>query len=95
MKGSVKVRCQLEKIGLCRSRLLSDGDSTPNEWCAADKFATVVETVSMNEAELSSYCRERGLYAEQRTRNWTPVAEVWPNPDNPDENGADIRGKAA
>jgi hypothetical protein len=28
-------------------------------------------------------------------RNWTPVDEVCLTPDNPDENGADIRGKAA
>ncbi len=44
---------------------MPDGDSTPTGWCAADKFAAVVETASMNEAELSAYCRERGLYSEQ------------------------------
>ncbi|MCU7899386.1 MAG: hypothetical protein KZQ66_04565 [Candidatus Thiodiazotropha sp. (ex Lucinoma aequizonata)] len=44
---------------------MPDGDGTPTGWCAADKFAAVVETASMNEAELSAYCRERGLYAEQ------------------------------
>ena len=30
-----------------------------------DKFDIVVETASMNEAELSSYCRRKGLYPEQ------------------------------
>ncbi|MCU7894193.1 MAG: transposase, partial [Candidatus Thiodiazotropha sp. (ex Lucinoma aequizonata)] len=45
--------------------LMPDGDSTPTGWCAADKFAAVIETASMNEAELSAYCREHGLYAEQ------------------------------
>lgn len=32
---------------------------------AQAKFAVVVETVSMNEAELSEYYREKGLYPEQ------------------------------
>jgi len=41
------------------------GDTTPSGWCAADKFAAVVETAAMNETEISTYCRERGLYAEQ------------------------------
>lgn len=42
-----------------------DGGSTPTGWCVVDKFAAVVESASMNESELSAYCRERGLYAEQ------------------------------
>ncbi|MCC5854009.1 MAG: IS3 family transposase, partial [Alkalimonas sp.] len=29
------------------------------------KLATVIETASLNEAELSEYCREKGLYVEQ------------------------------
>ncbi|MCG7941155.1 MAG: transposase [Candidatus Thiodiazotropha lotti] len=53
------------KAARAEGRLMPDGDSTPTGWCAADKFAAVVETASMNEAELSAYCRERGLYAEQ------------------------------
>ena len=62
------------KSARAEGRLLPDGDSTPVGWCAADKFAAVVETVSMNEAELSSYCRERGLYAEQITE-WREACE--------------------
>ena len=34
-------------------------------WTAEDKLAVVVETISMNEAELSAYCRSKGLYTEQ------------------------------
>lgn len=30
-----------------------------------DKFAIVLETASMNEHELSAYCRKKGLYPEQ------------------------------
>lgn len=34
-----------------------------------EKFQIVVETAHLNEAELSVYCRERGLYPEQ-TKQW-------------------------
>lgn len=37
----------------------------PDEWSSEDKFAVVVETASMNESELSEYCRRTGLYPEQ------------------------------
>jgi transposase len=37
----------------------------PEKWSSADKFAVVVETASMNEAELGEYCRQKGLYPEQ------------------------------
>ena len=39
--------------------------STPDQWSAEAKLATVIETASLNEAELSEYCREKGLYVEQ------------------------------
>ncbi len=44
--------------------LLPDGSSGPEGWSARDKFAAVLETASFNEAELSEYCRKRGLYPE-------------------------------
>lgn len=56
-------------------RLLPDGDRTPSGWSAADKFAAVVETVALNEAELSAYCRQRGLYPEQ-IRAWRQACEA-------------------
>jgi transposase-like protein len=55
-------------------RLLPDGETTPAGWCAADKFAAVVETAALNEARLSAYCRERGLYPEQ-IRQWREACE--------------------
>lgn len=45
--------------------LLPDKDQTPEGWTSRDKFAAVVETAALNEAELGSYCRQRGLYPEQ------------------------------
>ena len=53
------------KAARSEGRLLPDGDQTPAGWTAADKFAAVVETAALNEAELSAWCRERGLYPEQ------------------------------
>lgn len=55
-------------------RLLPDGDTTPAGWSAADKFAAVLETAALNEAQLSAYCRERGLYPEQ-LRQWRQACE--------------------
>jgi transposase-like protein len=54
--------------------LLPDGDTSPQGWCAADKFAAVVETAALNEAQLSAYCRQRGLYREQ-IRQWREACE--------------------
>lgn len=42
------------------------GDRKNSErWSSTDKFAAVLETAAMNEAELSEYCRSKGLYPEQ------------------------------
>jgi len=66
--------CNWRKAARAEGRLLPEGDSTPEGWSAADKFAAVVETVALNEAELSVYCRERGLYPEQ-IRQWRKACE--------------------
>lgn len=62
------------KAARAEGRLMPNGDTTPTGWCAADKFAAVVETASLNEAELSVYCRKRGLYPEQ-IRQWREACE--------------------
>ncbi len=35
------------------------------EWSSKNKFGVVLETASLNEAELAEYCRRKGLYIEQ------------------------------
>jgi len=42
--------------------------NTGEDWSPEAKLAVVVETASMPEAELSAYCREKGLYPEQVQR---------------------------
>jgi transposase-like protein len=62
-----------------QGRLLPAGATGPEGWSAADKFAAVVETAALNEAELGEYCRKRGLYPEQiqAWRNACEQANDW------------------
>ena len=39
------------------------------EWSSENKFAVVVETLTLNEAELAMYCRKKGLYVKQ-VKSW-------------------------
>ena len=54
-----------------RNELRDKGKPAPgnglsaDKWSAEDKFAVLLETSELNEAELSEYCRKKGLYAEQ------------------------------
>ena len=41
-----------------------NGKNTEN-WSSEDKFSVVLETASLNEAELAEYCRKKGLFPEQ------------------------------
>ena len=36
-----------------------------SSWSVEARFAVIVETATLSEAELSVYCREKGLYSEQ------------------------------
>ena len=46
-------------------QLLPDADAGPEGWSSRDKFAAVLETAALNEADLGEYCRTRGLYPAQ------------------------------
>ncbi len=46
--------------------LVVPGDGkNPENRTPEDKFAVVLETASLNEAELAEYCRKKGLFTEQ------------------------------
>lgn len=47
---------------------------TSNRWSSADKFRVVLETASLNETEISQYCRSKGIYPEQ-LRQWREACE--------------------
>jgi hypothetical protein len=42
--------------------LLPTADAGPESWSLRDKFAAVLETATLKEADLAEYCRKRGLY---------------------------------
>jgi transposase-like protein len=55
-------------------QLLPDGATGPEGWRACEKFAAVVETAGLNEAERAEYCRKRGLYPDQ-LQAWRTACE--------------------
>lgn len=58
-----------------RGELFPDAGSPAEGWTARDKFAAVLETASMNEAERAEYCRKRGLYVQQLA-TWREACEA-------------------
>lgn len=54
-----------------RKEARANGSATPGDgqgseqWSSEDKFLVVMETYTMNEAELAEYCRKKGLFREQ------------------------------
>ena len=48
-----------------KGQLLPDADAGPAGWSSRDKFAAVLETAALNEADLGEYCRKRGLFPAQ------------------------------
>ena len=57
-----------------RGDVVPASEKDPDSWSAADKFTVVLESAGFNATELSSYCRERGLFAEQVDR-WRQTAQ--------------------
>ena len=55
------------KAARAEGRLLPDGDTTPAGWCSADKFAAVVETAALNEAELSTLVKIVVAFSRRRS----------------------------
>jgi hypothetical protein len=48
-----------------KGQLLPDADASPEGWSSRDKFAAVLETAALNEADRAEYGRKRGLYPAQ------------------------------
>ena len=42
-----------------------DDGQQADQWSSLDKFRVVLESASLNAAELAEYCRRKGLYIEQ------------------------------
>ena len=67
------------KLWRLQGDVVPASEKDPDSWSAADKFTVVLESAGFNATELSSYCRERGLFAEQVDR-WRQTAPTWPWP---------------
>ena len=46
-------------------RLMPDSNNTPEGWSSRDKFAAVLETATMSQAEVAEYCRSKGIHTTQ------------------------------
>jgi transposase len=54
-------RRQVRKQGIA----VPGSGKNAEQWSSEDKFAVVLETATLNEAELAEYCRRKGLFIEQ------------------------------
>lgn len=61
-------------------------DRAAEKWSSEEKFAVVLETAVLSGAELSEYCRKKGLYAEQ--------VEIWKGACLRANEGAGLPSKA-
>ncbi|MGT2470786.1 IS3 family transposase [Paraburkholderia terrae] len=55
-------------------KLMPDNGKSSDQWSSAEKFRVVLETASLNEIEISQYCRSKGIYPEQ-IRQWREACE--------------------
>lgn len=71
--------------------LVPDSKQKPEQWSSANKFMVVLETARMNETELSTYCRQKGLFVEQ-VKAWRQACES--ANERTDQNSALVRKEA-
>ncbi|MGX6566598.1 transposase [Cupriavidus necator] len=64
-----------------------------DKWSSADKFRVVLETAPLSEAELSEYCRRKGMQPEQ-IRQWRAACEQANAKTPPMANMAKLREEA-
>ena len=50
-----------------KGQVMPGNGKNAEQWSSANKFAAVLETATLNEAELALYCRKKGLFVEQIT----------------------------
>lgn len=60
------------KVARAKGCVVPGDGKNSEKWSSSDKFSVVLETSSLNEAELSEYCRKKGLFPEQ-VKQWKQV----------------------
>jgi transposase-like protein len=73
-------------------RIVPGNGKQSDRWSSADKFRVVLETAPLSEAELSAYCRTKGIQPEQ-VRQWRLACEqangaCAPRPQEPGQSKA-------
>lgn len=74
-----------------QGRLLPNSGKSADGWSTKEKFAAVLETAALNEAELAAYCRKHGLFPDQ-IRAWRQACEK--ANARPEERGNEAREAA-
>lgn len=54
-----------KKKYLEKGNVVQGKKSKKNSWSSKEKLAIIIETASMNQHEMSEYCRSKGLYPQQ------------------------------
>jgi len=75
-KVSKETNISISTLHAWKKKYLESGDSIKtsdtDRWSSQDKFMVVIETASMNEVELSKYCRIKGIYPDL-VKEWKAV----------------------
>ena len=63
-----------QKMARAEGRIMLGDGKQSDQWSSTNKFRIVLETAPLSEAELSAYCRTKGLYPEQIAQ-WRLICE--------------------
>lgn len=62
------------KMARAEGRIMLGDGKQRDQWSSTNKFRIVLETAPLSEAELSAYCRTKGIYPEQIAQ-WRFICE--------------------
>jgi transposase-like protein len=63
-----------QKMARAEGRIMLGDGKQSDQWSSTNKFRMVLETAPLSEAELSAYCRTKGIYPEQIAQ-WRLICE--------------------
>lgn len=63
-----------QKMARAEGRIMLGDGKQSDQWSSTNKFRIVLETAPLSEAELSAYCRMKGIYPEQIAQ-WRLICE--------------------
>ena len=63
-----------QKMARAEGRIMLGDGKQNDQWSSTNKFRIVLETAPLSEAELSVYCRTKGIYPEQ-VAQWRLICE--------------------